>query len=267
MCLASGEAAIFKVPEAWRRSGSETPPIDWVVPEQPPRFAYYGLDELYPEAPGLVKAFNCDAEFRHRIREVMREDLFRPVPKLSEEMNCELRDLFTDLAKPHVKAPLTETGEDGRCCLRPLPHLTEEFAARGLALTGEAFVERLLQLGALTDSGRFSDLVGKAHTGHRWHQDHGEDRYTVMLGFPPESNFAGEGVFSHVIRLSHPLRLPKTTDGWTSGTPIVVNFPAPEEFIFRPIYRPGQEVIVYKDSACLHSSPDTMNREGLWRFM
>jgi len=272
LCRAAGKAefggsSVFQVPERWRRDGPETPQIDWLAPEEPASFAYYGLDQLFPDVPQLGAAFNGNAGFRRHVREVMRCDLFRPVPKLTAEVNSELRELFIDLTKPHVKAPLTEAEEDGQRKMRPLPQLTEVFAAHSLPLAGEAFVQRLLALGGLAESGQFSDLVGKPHEGHRWHQDHGDDRYTVMLGFPPEDNFQGVGVFSHVVRLSHPLRRPETSQGWVAGTPIVVRIPEPKECLLRPLYRPGQEVLVYRDSACLHSTPDAVHREALWRFM
>lgn len=35
------------------------------------------------------------------------------------------------------------------------------------------------------------------------HQDSGLPQRTVMVGFPPEDNYTGIGVFSHAIKLSH----------------------------------------------------------------
>lgn len=281
---------MFEVPERWRREGPETVRIDWDLQRQRPMdFDYVGLFALFPEVPALATVFNSDSDFRHELRKAMRSDLFTPKPKLTAELNCELKELFTDLTKPHVKAPLTEIAEDaasrssssgssvsdaGTCSsasslrrTRAMPELTEVFASHGVDLPGEVFVAKLLSLGNLSQYGHFSDLVGKPHEGHRWHQDHGDDRYTVMLGFPPENDFEGEGVFSHIIRLSHPLRHPRMVKGWTAGTPLVVNFPGPNACIFRPVYKAGQEVMVYKDSACLHSTPDIVHREALWRFM
>ena len=37
------------------------------------------------------------------------------------------------------------------------------------------------------------------------HQDSGLDRFTVMLGFPSRDGYDGAGVFSHAVRLSHPM--------------------------------------------------------------
>mmetsp|Transcript_13873 Transcript_13873/g.31456 ORF Transcript_13873/g.31456 Transcript_13873/m.31456 type:complete len:89 (+) Transcript_13873:221-487(+) len=88
-----------------------------------------------------------------------------------------------------------------------------------------------------------------------------------MLGFPAEDDFEGTGVFTHFLRLSHPLRVELQGDGWVEGTPIVVRLSPPERCILRPVYKPGQEVLVYRDSACLHSTPDVVHREAIWRFM
>lgn len=266
------DSTILQVPEQARRLGTATPPIDWNTTRETACFANYGLAELFPESVHLAHVFNFNAGFRHDLRVSMRKDLYRPVPGLDREVNEELKDLWMDLNKPHVKAPLAEQPADSDNSqsyrMRPLPCVTASLVAQGVSgLTGETFVERLLRLGEMTGTGRFSDLVGRPHEGYRWHQDHGGDRFTVMLGFPPEDGFEGVGVFSHVVRLSHPLRQPTENNGWTSGTPIAVRFPGPESHILRPQYRPGQEVLVWRDSACLHSTPDVVHREALWRFM
>ena len=47
--------------------------------------------------------------------------------------------------------------------------------------------------------------------------------------------------------------------------------PAPERiaerYIVRPVYRRGQELMVYRDADHLHSAPDAANRMAVWRFM
>ena len=40
------------------------------------------------------------------------------------------------------------------------------------------------------------------------HQDSGLPQKTVMVGFPPENNYTGIGVFSHAIKLSHRMPAP-----------------------------------------------------------
>ena len=41
----------------------------------------------------------------------------------------------------------------------------------------------------------------------------------------------------------------------------------PEEYVIRPVYKEGAEVLVYHDNAVLHSTPDYIDREAVWRFM
>ena len=41
----------------------------------------------------------------------------------------------------------------------------------------------------------------------------------------------------------------------------------PPEYVLRPAFRRGAEVVVYSDAAHLHSAPDYISREAVWRFM
>ena len=41
----------------------------------------------------------------------------------------------------------------------------------------------------------------------------------------------------------------------------------PEASIVRPGYGRGRELIVYSDARVVHSAPDAIHRESLWRFM
>mmetsp|Transcript_19066 Transcript_19066/g.53124 ORF Transcript_19066/g.53124 Transcript_19066/m.53124 type:complete len:169 (-) Transcript_19066:18-524(-) len=96
-----------------------------------------------------------------------------------------------------------------------------------------------------------------------------------MLGFPAEDRYSGPGVFSHIVKLSHPLRQPgwegeviqfedlTTPGGKAGGGPEEIE----DEYIMRPMYRKGCEIVVYRDANHLHSSPDYAYRESLWRFM
>ena len=109
---------------------------------------------------------------------------------------------------------------------------------------------------------------------HSWHQDSGISSNTVILGFPPRDRVEASapigGVFSHQIKLSHPLR-PNVGDAHGS----IVEFerfepqPAkvPDEYVWRPLYSRGREIFVSDDAAHMHSTPDVQRRECLWRFM
>ena len=59
-----------------------------ITPDLYPRTV--SLDELFPGS-GLGAAFNSDAEFRAELRDGLRNDLYVPDPKLSDERNAELR--------------------------------------------------------------------------------------------------------------------------------------------------------------------------------
>lgn len=41
----------------------------------------------------------------------------------------------------------------------------------------------------------------------------------------------------------------------------------PEDVIIRPWYKRGMEVMAYDDSWSIHSAPDHIHREAVWRFM
>ena len=91
---------------------------------------------------------------------------------------------------------------------------------------------------------------------------------TVLLGFPPRDGYEGGGVFSHHVKLSHPLR---PSQGETHGAVVeyerLSDSPIPEEYVLRPLYGRGREIWVSDDAAHLHSTPDVQLRECLWRFM
>jgi len=101
---------------------------------------------------------------------------------------------------------------------------------------------------------------------HGWHQDSGWDKITVLMGFPPEDKWRGEGVFSHVVRLSHPLPMPERPVPVIFGETVCRGERIPEEYVWRPVYSKGAEIIAYRDSATVHSAPDRVHRESLWRL-
>ena len=146
---------------------------------------------------------------------------------------------------------------------------------------------------------RFGSLIdivntGRYHLRHSWHQDCGKkDFMTVMLGFPRENNYSGAGVFSHCFKLSHRLTTKLHGDGnvieyeqlmdylsklqgyhsldqATSAEEIETiqeRYKIPEKYILKPWYCKGKEIIIYDDSIHLHSAPNHIFREGIWRFM
>lgn len=113
---------------------------------------------------------------------------------------------------------------------------------------------------------------------HSWHLDAGRspgDCRTVLWGFPPEDNYEGTGVFSHIVSLEDPFG--STVDittgdgGGASGRPrmepVLFEGGPGEEYVFRPDYAPGKELLVYRDVDVLHSAPDVAYRTSVMRFM
>ena len=120
-----------------------------------------------------------------------------------------------------------------------------------------------------------------------------KDFYTAMLGFPRENNYEGVGVFSHCFKLSHRLTTQLHGEGnvieyeqlmdalsklqgkesledATSAEAmqaIQERYQIDEKFVLKPWYSRGKEIIVYDDSTHLHSAPNHIYREAIWRFM
>jgi len=251
------EAKVFPMPLNLQDS-TKTDPIA-------SHLEYWSLDELFPEVIGLGDVFDSDEKFRACIRTAARADFFVPDPRLSAEANRMLSDSGSSLEGNWKQC--------GQC-----PNLAEVFRAYGFsALTGGAFIQRLGQL--CTDGGRagsfpsvvypttgsWLDIVnpasGRSRSNHAWHQDSGLEQYTVMLGFPIRDHYSGVGVFSHAVKLSHVMPPPEVPG------PVIIDDPIPDEFVSKPVYRKGQEIIVYKDCDHFHSAPNEFIREGIWRFM
>lgn len=221
-----------------------------ITPDLYPRTV--SLDELFPGS-GLGAAFNSDAEFRAELRDGLRNDLYVPDPKLSDERNAQLRSKGSTC---HVVWKDRSTD---------FPRLTEALRRRGLeSITGGEFVLTLGSLcGGEATSGSLLEIVNNAAGGrdrvlvHSWHQDSGRQQRTVMLGFPPKSGFEGTGVFSHCVKLSHELK-PQGRRGEVVQFELYDPRPReiPEEYVIRPVYKEGAEVLVYHDNAVLHSTPD-----------
>lgn len=253
---------VYTVPERWRRNPDAEEFTDHGI-------RYYSLGALFPEAPGLADAYDEDASFRWRLRWATREDLFDPIARFSAKANAKIKAMDGTLL----------------CCLRqpeqrdvprPCPELTALFHEMGWSsLHGSEFMERLFSLcGEVSynvqdrthPSGSFSDIVAPGGGEHRWHQDHGWDKLTVLMGFPAEDRWCGEGAFSHVARLSHPLPVPDRPVPVVFGESAAVGERLPEECVWRPLYAKGAEILVYCDSSTMHSAPDRTNREALWRL-
>lgn len=127
---------------------------------------------------------------------------------------------------------------------------------------------------------RFGSLIDIVNPGarlkpaHSWHLDANLPQTTVMFGFPRANNYKGAGVFSHAVQLSHQLRDQVPGGGQVvqyDEFEIVRNGELPptfpEENIIRPWFERGSEIMVYDDTWSIHSAPDHIHREAVWRFM
>ena len=76
-----------------------------------------------------------------------------------------------------------------------------------------------------------------------------------------------------VIALSHPLATPPgaargaVVEWERSFAPALATPPLPFAYVLRPAFGRGRELVVYSDATHLHSAPDAINREAVWRFM
>ena len=216
------------------------------------------LDDIFPGS-GLGAVFDGDAAFRTLVRSATRADLFVPNPRWSTEANSAMRGLNSTLVM------------DWRLAERGCPTLDAALASRGLGLSGSNLILGLGALcgGSASVAGSLTDIVAtREAVAHSWHQDSGLRSFTVLLGFPGEDGYDGGGVFSHVVRLSHPLRTQNAPSGvieWERYEPPVG--PMDEGLVVRPRYCRGREVLMYCDCDTLHSAPDRMKREAVWRFM
>ena len=97
-----------------------------------------------------------------------------------------------------------------------------------------------------------------------------------MMGFPAASRHRGCGVFSHVAPLAH--HVLNAEDEGDNSRPREFSDPrgeqrfldaerVPEASVVRPAYGRGRELLVYSDARTIHSSPDVVYRDCLWRFM
>jgi hypothetical protein len=249
--------------ERRRENGAEITPSESEI-------RFVSLSELFGKK--FSQVFHTEAAFRTGLRSAMREDLFRESAILSEQQNNAIKSLNSSLMVPWGQIP-----NDSE--LSALTKLFKEYEITGL--TGKKFIAEISKLCGENPHGSLIDIsnpaLNRKKMKHSWHQDSGlEDRFTVMLGFPSENLSSAderkEGVFSHAVRLSHKVFWPNDEVGsvieWESfpcGEP--KDHEIAESYIIRPLYGIEQEIMVYGDAVTLHSAPDYIDREAVWRFM
>jgi len=266
-----------------------------------PHVKYYGFDDLFPQAiqdtdsqfKTFSQLFHSSADFREQLRRAARVDfsvLFQQRDITTNNDNSEKKNkavsnlLVRDLKSTYMsywrinREPTLESQSE-------YPNISNVFLKFGLKnITGFEFISKLTSLCGNSPHvfGSWIDICGVKERliPHSWHQDSGLDQCTVMVGFPAENHYSGVGVFSHAVRLSH--RLPPHNLSqprvWQSSSrksrscnedekDEFQEGSFDEEFVVRPLYEAGREVMVYNDRDIFHSAPDWIYRDSVWRFM
>eukprot|EP00979_Chaetoceros_neogracilis_P009651 scaffold2192_cov268-Chaetoceros_neogracile.AAC.53 len=240
---------------------------------------YLSLDDLFPNL-NFGKAFFTNGEFRRSLRVAMRKDVFFTTPayaELSPKIAAMMLDDDSSLQGTWNCIPKNVTPEmmDGLPLrMSRLTKVLQDYLGTK-APTGDDFMITLGGLCGENPKGHWIDIIGVKDRilSHSWHQDTGvsykgrnaeNSRYTVMLGFPIEDEYSGCGVFSHTIKLEREHLAP---DGHKENEPVLFEGTAKEEYITRPAFSLGKEIIRYRDTDVLHSAPDVAYRQSVMRYM
>jgi hypothetical protein len=234
------------------------------IKDQPP-FRFYSLDDLFGAELGFSERFNTDSQFRQGLRMSIRQDIFDTTPfyqTLSEKARSFLLLPDSSLEGSWRKSETMDRMK-----------LTTSILKRTLgerAPTGDEFLQTIGNLCGPKPSTHFIDIFGvqDRKINHSWHLDSGrspENSRTVLLGFPPEDNYVGCGVFSHIVSLQRECLAP---EGHPRNEPVLFSGTIDQEkYIVRPRYEAGRELISYRDIDVLHSAPDVTYRTSIMRFM
>lgn len=231
-----------------------------VLPSNHHHITFYAFDDLFTNMH-FSKIFNTNSDFRHKLRIAARLDfMFDENLKSHSSLLMNPRSTISGRWGPTSKCDYQKT----------TAVLNEYFPP---SLDGPTFFDTIFSLCPQTKY-RFNswmDIIGIAgrKINHSWHQDSGRHQNTIMVGFPPTSQYEGIGVFSHAVKLSH--RLIDPLAGHNEPRlleDIIPSVQLSNDYIIRPTYIPGKsEIMVYDDRDIFHSAPDYAYRESIWRIM
>ena len=252
-----------------------------LVSTQPPPFEFLSLDDLFGPDLGFSAKFNNDKSFRDELRMAIRRDIFNTTPFyaiLSEKAASVL--MLPDSSLEGSWRTRTNVGEgevpfDGLRMKLTTQVLQQAFQSKqdtdnGPRIpTGDELMHAIGSLCGKKPSTHWIDIFGVQDRAisHSWHQDFGrspENSMTVLWGFPPESNYEGCGVFTHLAPLKRECLAPETHPRME---PVLFDGKIGEEHIIRPSFGPGRELLRYRDIDVLHSAPDVTYRTSVMRFM
>ncbi|KAL9191211.1 hypothetical protein ACHAXT_000917 [Thalassiosira profunda] len=229
------------------------------------------FDELFPGLDFSEK-FCSNRGFRDAIRNSMREDIFDTTPTyagMSEKARKML--LLPDSSlQGSWNCKQYTAGSDEKIRMCKLTAVLTEYLGDE-APTGDQFMETIGSLCGSKPSTHWIDIVGitDRKIPHSWHQDTGRspggDARTVLLGFPKEDNYDGVGVFSHSVKLKYERWAPE--DHPQSESVVYPTLEVGDEFIVRPRFAKGCELITFRDVDSIHSAPDVAYRASVMRFM
>lgn len=235
------------------------------------------LDDLFPGLDFSEK-FCLSKEFRDALRSAMREDIFDTTPAyegMSEKARKMLLLPDSSLQGSWNCKQYTQDADDNddeaklRMC--KLTQVLIEYLGEKKAPTGDQFMETIGNLCGSNPSTHWIDIVGitDRKISHSWHQDTGRspggDTRTVLLGFPKEDNYDGVGVFSHAVKLKYER---VALEDHPQNEPIIYQGLAIEdEYIVKPRFSKGSELIMFRDIDTVHSAPDVAYRSSVMRFM
>lgn len=242
-----------------------------IIPEGT-HLMYFSLDELFPSSSSsadlnLSQKFCTDGNFRNDLRSAMREDIFDSTPAYEN---------MSEKARKILLLPDSSLQGSWRCNKQETPRMKKltEVLKKYIgehSPTGDEFMEAIGALCGSEPSCHWIDIVGvmNRRIPHSWHQDTGRSRggdtKTVLLGFPKEDNYSGVGVFSHAVKLKYEKVSSKEH---ALDDPVVYSgLKVDDEYIVRPQFEQGKEIVVFRDIDVIHSSPDVAYRSSVMRFM
>jgi hypothetical protein len=230
--------------------------------------------------------------FREAIRQAMRQDIFYTTPAyaaLSPKVASFMLDDDSSLQGSWNCIPLNDNDGVQVHGVMRMSRLTAVLQDRlgEDAPTGDEFMMKIGGLCGENPSMHWIDIIGVKDRilSHSWHQDCGrsypielldmdvedvaghtlqESKFTVMLGFPIEDEYEGTGVFSHALKLKHECLAPHKHN---INEPVLFEGSVNEQYIVRPLFTIGREILRYRDIDTLHSAPDVAYRRSVMRFM
>ena len=241
---------------------------------QHPCFEFKSLDDIHA---GLSEIFNSDASFRNVMRLAIRQDIFDSTPsyaKLSAKAasilllpDSSLQGSWRSSSSSTMTSSINSDPDKPNRMMRLSRVLLEAFGSN--APSGDELLHRIGALCGNQPSTHFIDIVGvqDRKLSHSWHLDTGlspENSKTVLWGFPVDDDYNGCGVFSHLVPLRYECHAPASHPRME---PILFQGTIDEQFIIRPSYAAGRELLIYRDIDVLHSSPDVAYRTSVMRFM